>query len=105
MSVNLDDYKNEKGELSYENLWKELSRMTGFQAEKRRGIRFEEVRNAFNTYKAQEHSRTMAKAVDSKDGVLSKAVLSENDVIEYVNSKANTNFTLAKDQYSTYDAE
>ena len=105
MSVNLDDYKNEKGELSYENLWKELSRMTGFQAEKRRGIRFEEVRNAFNTYKAQEHSRAMAKAVDSKDGVLSKRVLSENDVIDYINSKANTTFTLAKDQYSTYDAE
>tara|TARA_X000001388_G_scaffold18250_1_gene11556 strand:+ start:936 stop:1556 length:621 start_codon:yes stop_codon:yes gene_type:complete len=105
MSVTIEDYINEEGKLSYENLWKELSQMTGFRAEVRRGIRFEEVRNAFNTYKAQQDNRTVDKALDSKDGVLSKGTLSEANIIKYINSKAGTEFTLAEDKYSTYDAE
>ena len=54
MSVTIEDYINAEGKLSYENLWKELAQMTGFRAEVSRGIRFEAVRNAFNTYKAQQ---------------------------------------------------
>lgn len=105
MSVTIEDYIDENGKLSYDNLWKELSQMTGFRAEVRRGIRFEEVRNAFNTYKSMQDSGAMGKAVGTEDRVSLKGTLSEASIVEYINSRAKTNFVLAEDKYSTYDAE
>jgi len=105
MSVTIEDYILDNGKLNYDKLWKELSKMTGFRAEVNRGIRFEEVRSAYNTWKNSKNNGTMGKAVVSEDGILPKVALSEDSIVKYINSKAKTKFTLAEDKFSTYDAE
>lgn len=106
MSVTIEEYLTEDNKLNYDKLWKELSAMTGFRAEEKRGIRFEEVRNAYSVYKANQDSKNVSKTVVSEDKVLQqRSISTESEVISFINEKSGTTFKLAEDQYSTYDAE
>jgi len=54
MSVTIKDYLTDEDKLDYSKLWKELSEMTGFQAERHRGLRYHQVTEAYNEYKKHD---------------------------------------------------
>ena len=106
MSVTIEEYLTEDNKLNYDKLWTELSRMTGFRAEEKRGIRFEEIRNAYSVYKANQDSKNVSKTVVSEDRILQQRTMdTEQEVISFINEQSGTTFKLAEDKYSTYDAE
>ena len=51
MSVTIDNYLTDEDKLDYSKVWEELSEMTGFRAEEKRGLRYHQITEAYNEYK------------------------------------------------------
>ncbi len=111
--VDIKQYIKSDNTLNSDKLWKELSEMTGFRADKRRGVRYYEVTEAYKAYKKSlpdnlDGNRT----TDVKDKVLHSPVtkvprsskVTEDFVISYINKEAKSTF-VKTDNYCSYDAE
>tara|TARA_X000001382_G_scaffold125017_1_gene110112 strand:- start:1967 stop:2617 length:651 start_codon:yes stop_codon:yes gene_type:complete len=106
-------YIKEDGKLDHQLLLKELANIVGFQAEKRRGILYWEVTNAYNNRESDKDISFNYGANDVKNEILPKpttqmditGALTEDTVISYLNSEALSEFVRCQDEYSVYDAE
>lgn len=109
----ISKYIQADGTLDHQLLIKELADIVGFNAEKRRGILYWEVTNAYNNQKPDEDTSFNYGLNVTKDKVLpkqastvhSKGILTEDTLISYLNSEALSEFVLCQDEYSVYDAE
>ena len=111
--VDIKQYIKSDNTLNSDKLWKELSEMTGFQAEKRRGVRYYEVTEAYKAYKKDiQNTRNDNRVTNAEDSVLHNPntqvprshKITEDFVISYINKEAKSNF-VKTDDYCTYDAE
>jgi len=111
--VDIKQYIKSDNTLNHEKLWRELSEMTGFQAEKKRGVRYYEVTEAYKAYKKTiQDDVSPNRDTITKDKVLHNPrtkmprshKITEDLVISYINQEAKSNFIRTKD-FCTYDAE
>ena len=111
--VDIKQYIKSDNTLNSDKLWKELSEMTGFQAEKRRGVRYYEVTEAYKAYKKSvQDTINDSGPTNTKTEVLHSPTtqvprshkITEDFVISYINKEAKSNF-VKTDDYCSYDAE
>ena len=111
--VDIKQYIKANNKLDYELLWKNCANITGFQAERKRGVLYYEVTEAFKYYKAKlKHTSINDRPSDVKDEVLHNpstqvprsSKVTEDFVISYINKEAQSNF-VKTDEYCTYDAD
>ena len=111
--VDIKQYIKANNKLDYELLWKNCANITGFQAERKRGVLYYEVTEAFKHYKAKlKHTGISDRPSDVKDEVLHNpstqvprsSKVTEDFVISYINKKAKSKF-VKTDEYCTYDAD
>lgn len=79
--------------------------MTGFQAEKRRGVRYYDIMEAYKHYKASHQATNdEAKVLHSPTTQVPRShKITEDFVISYINKEAKSNF-VKTEEYCTYDA-
>ena len=111
--VDIKQYIKSDNKLDYELLWKNCANITGFQAERKRGVLYYEVTEAYKVYKASsKHTKDGVPSTDAKDEVLHNPTtqvprsskVTEDFVISYINKEAQSNF-VKTDEYCTYDAD
>ena len=111
--VDIHQYIKSDDKLDYELLWKNCANITGFQAERKRGVLYYEVTEAYKVYKASsKHTKDGVPSTDAKDEVLHNPTtqvprsskVTEDFVISYINKEAQSNF-VKTDEYCTYDAD
>lgn len=111
--VDIKQYIKSDNTLNHEKLWKELSEMTGFQAEKKRGVRYYEVTEAYKAYKKSvQDTINDSGPTNTKTEVLHSPTtqvprshkITEDFVISYINKEAKSTF-VKSDDFCHYDAE
>ena len=111
--VDIHHYIKSDDKLDYELLWKNCANITGFQAERKRGVLYYEVTEAYKAYKASsKHTKDGVPSTDAKDEVLHNPItqvprsskVTEDFVISNINKEAQSNF-IKTDEYCTYDAD
>ena len=110
--VDIKQYITSDNKLDYELLWKNCANITGFQAERKRGVLYYEVTEAYKEYKASsKHTKDGVSSTDVKDEVLHNPntqvprshKITEDFVISYINQEAKSEF-IKTEEYCTYDA-
>tara|TARA_X000001382_G_scaffold1563_1_gene1884 strand:- start:9647 stop:10297 length:651 start_codon:yes stop_codon:yes gene_type:complete len=110
--VDIKQYIKSDNKLDYELLWKNCANITGFQAERKRGVLYYEVTEAYKEYKASsKHTKDGVSSTDVKDEVLHNPntqvprshKITEDFVISYINQEAKSEF-IKTEEYCTYDA-
>tara|TARA_R100000458_G_scaffold12028_3_gene9829 strand:- start:2708 stop:3358 length:651 start_codon:yes stop_codon:yes gene_type:complete len=111
--VDIQQYLTKENKLNHEKLWRELSAITGFQAEKKRGVRYYEVTEAYKAYKESiKTTNNDSRPLDTQDSVLHNPntqvprshKITEDFVISYINKEAKSTF-VKSDDFCHYDAE